>query len=54
MSNEKKNKMGVCYLAKILSLNAISPWTLSLQLECLCYFPKLLFFNEKKAKAIQS
>lgn len=49
-NNKKKNKTGVCYLDNILSLNIISPWSLSLQLECLCYIPKLLSFNEKEPK----
>lgn len=42
--------MRVCNLARILYLNAISPWILSLRPECLCYFQKLLSFNEKEPK----
>lgn len=52
MSNEKKNKMGMCYLDKILTLNAISPWTLSLQLVCLCYFQKLSSFNKSQSSTV--
>lgn len=45
--------MGMCSLDKILTLNAISPWTLSLQLVYLySYFQKLSSFNKSQSSTV--
>lgn len=45
-TRRRKNR-SECYLAKILSLTVIPPWTFSLQRDCWCNFHKLLFLMKK-------